>query len=215
MSVLEPDVTFTDYGLAVECAALAVLVARRHAAVRPLRVWFVVFFSTLGIAAVTGGTVHGFFPNERSLGSRILWPVTLLAIGGTALAAWAIGARLVLGDRAARRLIAAASVVFAIYALIVLSGTHAFALAVAHYAPSALFLLGAFVVRRVRSPEAGLGWGIAAVGLMALAGLVQSLGIGIRSLYVSHNALYHVIQGVALILFYLAARRLLDPRQGG
>jgi hypothetical protein len=211
---LEPDVTFTDYGLAIECAALAVLVARRRTALRPLRPWFVVFFATLGVAAVTGGTVHGFFPSDRSFGSRILWPTTLLAIGGTAVSAWAIGARLVLDDRAARRLIAAAWAVFAVYALIVLSGTQAFALAVAHYAPSALFLLGAFVARRVRSPESGLGWGIAALGLMALAALVQSLGIGLRSLYVSPNALYHLIQGVALILFYLAARRLLDPRQG-
>lgn len=215
MTVLEPDVTFTDYGLAVECAALAVLVARRRVNTDPLRVWFVTFFATIGFAAVTGGTVHGFFPDEQSLGSRILWPMTLLAIGGTAVAAWAIGARLVLGERAARRLIATASAVFGIYALIVLSVTQAFALAIAHYAPSALFLLGALVTRRLRSPDTGLGWGVTAVGLMVLAGLVQYLGIGFHPLYFNHNALYHLIQGAALILFYLAARRLLDPRQRG
>jgi hypothetical protein len=163
---------------------------------------------------VTGGTVHGFFPDEPSPGYRMLWPMTLLAIGGTAVAAWAIGARLALRESAARRLIAAVCGVFGIYSLIVLSGFHPFSLAIAHYAPSALFLFVALTTRRLRSPDAGLGWGITAVGLMALAGLIQYLGIGIDPVYFTHNAVYHLIQGMALILFYFAARGVLESRPG-
>lgn len=216
MTVLEPDVTFTDYGLAVECAVLTAWVLRRATPDRWLRDWSAGFFATIGLAAVTGGTVHGFFPDEPSLGFRVLWPLTLVAIGGTAVSAWAIGARLALNERAARRLTTAAAVVFVVYVVVVLTASQTFAVAIAHYAPSALFLLGAFTARYLQEHQPGFGLGAASVGLMLAAALVQRLGVAVHPLYFDHNALYHVLQGVALLLFYRATRHLLDsPTQGG
>jgi hypothetical protein len=211
MNVLEPDVTFTDYALAVECTVLSAWVVRRGSPADPLRVWLTIFFATLGLAALTGGTVHGFFPDERSLGFRILWSITLLAIGGTAVSAWAIGARLVLHERPADRLIATAAAVFAGYAVLVLFVTQSFALAIAHYAPSALFLLSAFAVRYARTRAPHLGLGASAVALMLIAAALQRLAVAPHPVYFNHNALYHAIQALALLLLYHGARPLIHP----
>jgi hypothetical protein len=216
MRVLEPDVTLTDYGLAVECAVLATWVFRHRSPHRRLRGWFAIFFATIGLAAATGGTVHGFFPNEHSLGFRALWPLTLLAIGGTAVSAWAIGGRLVLNEHWARRLTAAAAVAFVGYTIVVLTVTQTFAVAIAHYAPSAVFLLGAFTTRYLQGHQFAFGLGAASVALMVLAAIVQRLGVTVHPLYVNHNALYHAVQGLALGLLFLTARNLLDsPTKGG
>jgi hypothetical protein len=80
----EPDVALTDYGLAIECALFSYLLYRRGGQ-QPLRGWFVLFFASTGLAAFTGGTVHGFFLDVETKGYAILWPLTLVAIGITAL----------------------------------------------------------------------------------------------------------------------------------
>jgi hypothetical protein len=49
-----------------------------------------------------------------------------------------------------------------------------------------------------------------------VAALVQRVGLAPHPVYFNHNALYHLLQGVALLLFYLAARRLVESTiQGG
>jgi hypothetical protein len=214
VTVLEPDVTFTDYGLAVECAVLAAL-ARGAVRNRRLQPWCILFFLSLGLAALAGGTVHGFFPDEQSPGFRILWPLALLAVGATAVSAWAIGAHVLFHETGATRIIAAAWMVFSIYAMVVLAGVQTFAVAIAHYAPSALFLLAAFAVRyaKTRIPQAGIG--AAAVGVMLAAAVVQRAGVALHPAYFDHNALYHLLQAVALILFYLATRSPMDASTHG
>ena len=67
----EPDVALTDYALFVECAAFAWLIARRPTDLMTLRRWTVLFFVFTALAALFGGTVHGFYAGEsgRSSGS--------------------------------------------------------------------------------------------------------------------------------------------------
>ena len=77
----EPDVTLTDYVLAVECAILAWCLNRVDGSNEALRKAFILFFAAIGFAAMTGGSVHGFFPDERTTGYAVLWSLTLIAIG--------------------------------------------------------------------------------------------------------------------------------------
>ena len=59
--ITEPDVTLTDYGLAIEGAVFTYLLCRRRDLQHPLRFWFMLFFGLAGVAAITGRTTHGFF----------------------------------------------------------------------------------------------------------------------------------------------------------
>jgi len=204
--IAEPDVTLTDYGLALECALLAGLLGRPG--VRPVgvRTWFVIFFGSTGLAALLGGTFHGFFPDEQTLASALLWRTTLLAIGFAATAAWQVGARVVLARTSAQWVSIAAVMELILYGAIVIFVSQSFSIAVVNYLPAALFLLGAFgvVYRQTRARPARLG--MAGLALTFLASGIQQAGIALHPVYVNHNALYHLVQAVALVLIFRGAR---------
>jgi hypothetical protein len=204
----EPDVALTDYGLAIECAVFAFVLYRANRKA-PLRSWFTLFFASTGVAALLGGTVHGFFPDTASAGYRFLWPATLIAIGLTAMAAWMIAASLGFAGRAARYVRVFAALDFAVYSVAVLLITHSFALVVINYLPAALFLLIAFLKRYSQKKTADLLAGIWGLFLTFVAAAVQAAGVELHPVYFSHNALYHVIQAVALFLIFRAARSLI------
>src|SRR5580765_5526015 len=134
----EPDVTITDYLLALEAFAFAVLIARAATAT-PLQRWFVIFFAATAAASLVGGTVHGFFAD-----SVVLWRIVLVALGVVSASAWAIGAHLLFADRVAQVITIAAWVEFVAYALLVAFGADSFLVAIVNYLPSTLFLLVAF-----------------------------------------------------------------------
>jgi len=202
----EPAVTLTDYALAVECAVFVIALSRLEARDKELRLWFVVFFASIGAASVIGGTVHGFFLEATSPGRRILWPATLFAILVTSLVGWNIGAVLQLDERKAtlvRRLAIAQLVLFS---MVVLFVTSRFYVGIIAYLPSTVFLLCALLRTHRRRPDTALRWGVAGLALTLAAAAIQQLHVGIHPVYFNHNALYHVIQGGAFGMIFVAAR---------
>jgi hypothetical protein len=208
----EPDVTLTDYGLAVECALFVWLLGRRDAGDAGLRLRWQLFFGAAGLAALAGGTVHGFFLEPASAGARLLWPLALLAVGVSALAAFAIGARLLLAPAAARALETLAVVTWVAYAGAVLAGVQGFAVALGAYLPATLFLLVALASRYRRAREPALLAGLLGLGATLIGAAVQHGRLAVHPVYFNHNALYHVIQAGAFGLLFAAARRLAGGR---
>lgn len=197
--MLEPDVTLTDYALALECVVFCALLLRGGPWHQPLRRWWVFFFASIGVAALIGGTVHGFLP-----GNAALWTATLLTLGATSLAAWMIGSYL-LALPAIRR---AAVVLLLVYVAVVLFVRQEFLVAIAMYLPATLFLLVAMVRVHRTTRERAVAIGIGGLALTFVAAAVQQLKVGLHPVYFNHNALYHLIQFVALWLLFIAARRL-------
>lgn len=206
-AVTEPDVAITDYLLTAETAVLAALLIRQPDARSDLQLWFVVFFAATGLAAALGGTVHGFFAGA-SRTQTVLWRSTLLAIGGTAAAGWMIGAAILWNDGPPFWFSAFAFLQLAAYALAVLVVTDAFWVAVANYMPSTVFLVIAYAVAYQADHSAALAAGLGGLVLTLAAAAGQRLRIGLHPVYLSHNALYHVLQGVALFLIFWSARYL-------
>jgi len=206
MTLLEPDVALTDFGLAAECALFAGWLYARDRARAPVVRWFIILFVALGVGALLGGITHGFLADPQSVASRTVWAATLLAIGGVALASWAIGAHLLFTASGAQRVLLLAGVLFALYTGAVLFFSQSFAVAIVNYVPAAAFALAAFVLTYVRRRAAYMLPGIAGLLLsFAAAGIQQG---GIAALGLSHNALYHVVQALALLLIFLTARGL-------
>jgi hypothetical protein len=202
----EPGVTLTDYGLAIECAVLTFLLLRQGDPQEPLRFWFVVFLASVGLTALAGGTVHGFFSSEKTVGQAILWPTTLIAVGVSALAGWAIGAKILFDPGTARAVVVIAAVQFFLYCLIVLFVNRTFAVAVINYVPALLFLTVAFGVMYARDHAPELLVGLGGLVLTFAGAGVQQLRIGLHPVYFNHNALYHLIQAAALLMIYVGAR---------
>ena len=204
MTLSEPDVTLTDLGLAIECAAFVILLYRQQSRHLSLRASFIAFFGAVALAALLGGITHGFLPASSSWLHRAAWNSTLIAVGIAALACWSIGGYLCLEKRIASRVVIAAGLVFAGYAMLVLFVSQSFSVAVVHYVPAFAFLLVAFMLAYRRSRARFLLSGIAGVVLTFVAAGTQQARIGLGPL--NADAVYHLIQAFALMLIFLAAR---------
>ena len=198
----EPDVALTDYVLAIECAVFACLIYYKGEPGRRLRTWFGLFFGSIGLASFAGGTVHGFFLDQGTIGYAILWPATLITIGLTAFAVWAIGANLLFSPKIARRISAVAALEFVAYCLAVLLVTQEFWIAVGTYLPAVIFLLIVLLLLYRRTRDRDFRIGIMGLALTLLAAVIQQAGISLHPAYFNHNALYHVIQAAALFMIF-------------
>jgi hypothetical protein len=174
-----------------------------------LKFWFIAFLAATGLASVQGGMVHGYFGAESSRAGATLWTGTLLTLGLSALACWVIGARLLWPDLDTRFVLAAAAAEFAAYSVVAVVLTNAFSVAIANYFPAVIFLSAGFWASYRSQPSAGAIWGLGSLALMVVAAAGQVRRVGIHPQYFNHNAVFHVIHGIALFLFYVAARHLL------
>jgi hypothetical protein len=183
--MMEPAVTLSDYGLALECALFTGLCAAWRGRTWP---WSTLFYAALATAALAGGTAHGFWPSDGEPVHEALWTTTLLALGAVALA-------MVGMCRAPRALLLGAAAVAIAYAVAVLLGARAFLVAIVCYLPAAAALL-------VRFLTLDGGWraraGAAGVILTFVAAVIQVMNLAPSPSF-DHNALYHVVQGVALL----------------
>jgi hypothetical protein len=210
----EPDVTLTDYGLFLECAAFAWLVARQPSSRRLLRAWAAVFFAATALAALFGGTVHGFFAREAGAAGVALWKASLLAIGTTALAGWAIGAHAIVPAAGAAWVVRVAALFWIAYAAVILLVDDRFGVAIAGYVPAALALLAAFGRIALRTGARWAWLGASGLGLSFVAALIQQLRIAVHPVYFDHNALYHLVQAAGLALVFIGLRGLLQQTGG-
>jgi hypothetical protein len=211
VTLLEPDVALTDFVLAIECAWFAVWLYRRSPMGQSSSRWFVLFFAALSVSALLGGISHGFLSDTQSSVYRTAWGATLLSIGVASFSSWAAGARVLFchnSHKLARRFEVFAGLLLCAYVAAVLFFSQSFTVAVVHYLPAAAFLLASLLVAYWRRREPHLLPGIAGLLLSFMAAAIQQAGAHIPSLQLSHNALYHLVQAVALLMIFFTARGL-------
>jgi hypothetical protein len=206
----EPDVVFTDLGLALLGAWFA---WRLWSGARsgPLNRSPAVLMAGLASAAFWGAVFHAFFPEDTAtLAGFIAWiPVTLSIVVAAAMLL-AMGL-LVLAPRFGEKLRGTLVMVYAgAFALTVLLVDESFATIVRFYVPALLLLLAAATIQTIRGVP---GWNRIALGLAlsAAAAVLQQLGIALHPDYFDHNAVYHVVQAAALVVLYLGFRRVAAP----
>lgn len=199
----EPDVVFTDLGLAV----LAAYLGRRlwtASGQSALPRSGAVLMGALASAALWGAIFHAFFPNETATSSGFLaWLPVALSILIAAATMLELGLRILvpqLPPRVRRSMVAMYAVAFAAVLLLV---DESFTSIVRFYMPALLLLLIAAGQQAMRTRS--VGWTLIASGLVMSAGaaLLQQARVSIHPVYFDHNAVYHVIQGIALVFLYL------------
>lgn len=189
----EPDVTITDLALAVLCLWLA----WRYRAGKPLARALAGMYLSLALAAFCGGIVHGFLgPGPLREG---LWAVTLLAIGSAACFIYAAAGRLLLGRAGTKILERALVLAWLSFLVLVCIGARSFAVAIGAYLPAVLLLAWGFG-RRARvtgDPR----WLVGMLGLLVtlVAAAIQQREVDLHPVYLTHNALFHVLQGIGLL----------------
>ncbi len=173
----ELDVTLTDYAIMLLCVMFLRNIARRSFTFPALQTLWLVFFGSVAVGSLTGGTVHGFFLDESSVGFQILWPVTFLALGVTASSAWVIAGLLGFGPRALKVSIIFSIVSFVVYAVIVLAYSQSFVVVIFNYLPPMIFLLLAAVKEYRRTRARYFLWITAGIGISFIGAYVQQAQI--------------------------------------
>ena len=217
----EPDVALTDYALALECAVFACSLARAPstASASPtgrsagwLRMGSMAFFAFLALAAVCGGTLHGFYLDGSAPGHSIWWKSALLAMGAAVSAGWVVAACLLVDGCGGRRVFGLAALAFVVYAGLVLGVVADFRLALAGCLIITPALLAGFV-RASRRPGSPPRIRLAVWGLVlsVVGAALQQLQLGLHPRWFNHNAVYHAVEAVALALIFAGTRALLRP----
>ncbi len=193
-SMLEIDVTVTDYVLAAECLFCAVWSWRKRC-----EAWrgYVVFFGSLSLAALAGGTAHGYFPAKSGLVGMLVWQVVLASIGLTAVSMAAISWQLTYGNRK-RSFLRIVLLGYSIFLLGIASGWAQFSVALAACLPATILLASVYYRRWRQRREHRWLFGLSGIALTLVAAGVQIGRIVIHPLYFNHNACYHAIQAIAL-----------------
>lgn len=205
--IAEPDVALTDYALVVETFLFGLWMYRSNG-LNPLKGWFVFLFWSIAVAALLGGTVHGFFPDPQSSMARASWLTTMIFVGVTALSEYGIAAHLLLTSRLANIFILAAVLIFGIYAAIVLFWNATFRIAVIDYVGGVILLMIGFASVYLRDRNRAALVGIAGLVLTLAASAVQQAHVSINAHYFNHNAFYHLLEGIALFFVYRAGQSL-------
>jgi hypothetical protein len=207
VSIHDPDVAFTDLGLAVLGAYLSWRLWSVPGRATLLRAG-AVLMGGLASAALWGAVFHAFFPaGTATLPGFLAWVPVALSIVVAASAMLDLSLRLLLprtSFRVRRSVVATYAVGFTVVELFV---HESFSTIVYFYTPALMLLLIAAGKEALRSRDTG--WTLIATGLAVSAGaaMLQQAKVAVHPVYFDHNAVYHVVQGIALVFLYLGCRR--------
>jgi hypothetical protein len=212
LTIHEPDVVFTDLFLALLGAWFGwqLWTGRRGFLSRAGGVVMI----SLASAAFWGAVFHAFFPEETATTPGfIAWIPVALSILVAAATMLDLALRLLaprLPSAGRRALLGAYS---AAYLAVVLLVDESFVSIVRFYGPALLlFLIGAGLHAL---GTRGTGWGSISAGLLISSGaaLLQQAEVSVHPDYFDHNAVYHVLQAIALVFLYRGFRAV--PEGGG
>ena len=192
--MLEPTTTITDYILAAECLLLGVLLFRPGQTAS--RLWGLAFFA-VAVAAVAGGTFHGFSNRISPVGNGTLWKIAVYAIGLTSLLM--LASAFIVGTSPPLRqwLLAAASMQFILYA-VWMANHNDFRFVIYNYLPA---MIGVLLLQILGNPHSGRHWIVGGILLSFVGAGIQRSGITFHP-YFNYNDLYHVVQMGAMYLLY-------------
>jgi hypothetical protein len=213
--VNEPDVVLTDLGLAVLAAYLSRRLWTAAGAVELLKIGAVVL-AALASAAFWGAIFHAFFPAKTTtFPGFIAWiPVALSIVVAAAamleLSLWILVPRV--SPRVRRSIVLVYAAAFVAVVLLV---DESFNSIVRFYGPALVVLLLATVYQAARTRSAGWVMVVAGLVLSAGAAALQQARVSIHPVYFDYNAVYHVVQGVAVVILYLGFRRIAEASANG
>jgi len=205
MTINDPDVVYTDLGLAVLGAFLAWRLRRERSGMARAGV---VIMGALASAAFFGAVFHAFFPSDTETRAGFFaWVPVSLSIMVVSCTLLALGLRVLVPalNDSVRRLIV--SVYCVTFAYVVLFVDETYGTIVRFYAPTLILFLIAAVREALRQQTQAWRLLAAAFALSIVAALLQQMQVALHPVYFDHNALYHVLQGIALVLLYFGFRR--------
>jgi hypothetical protein len=197
----DPDVVLTDLALALLGAYLGWRLGRAPDR-GPMTRTGVVIMIGLASAAFWGAVFHAFFPAGTATSAGFMaWVPVVLSIVVVAAALLELGLRVSaprVSPRMRQVIVAAYALAFAAVALLI---DASFSTIVRFYAPVVLLFLIVAARKALRGNDPGWALIAASFAVSVLAAGLQQARVSIHE-HFDHNAVYHVLQGAALVLLY-------------
>lgn len=206
VAIHDPDVALTDLALALLGGYLGWRLWAASGRGPMARDGAIVLWA-LASAAFWGAVFHAFFPDGTRTSSGFLaWvPVVLsILVVASALLHLALRVSMPRLPRPARvAIVASYALAFGAVTLLV---DASYGVIVRFYSPVLVLFLVAAVIHAARTRARG--WTLIAISfaLSLVAAVLQQARVALDPEYFDHNALYHVLQGVALVLMYRGFR---------
>jgi len=190
----------TDYVLALETIFLGILLIKNGATL-PVKLWALSFF-VLAIAAITGGTYHGFIESLDAGVAHIIWKTTLLSIGVATLLMVSAAVSSFLNPPWRTFILFFAMLQFCAYAFVVFRSDD-FRFVIYDYVPAMVLIVALAYFTKARSSA----FIITAVALSFGSAAIQQSGVQLHK-HFNHNDIYHIIQMIGMYFFYRAGQLL-------
>jgi hypothetical protein len=210
----DPDVVLTDLGLALLGGYLGwrLWKSRDRGA---MAAHGAVILWALGSAAFWGAAFHAFFPGGTATSSGFLaWVPVVLSIVVVASALLDLGLRVSAPRLPAPARLAIVAAYAGAFVAVTLLIDASYGVIVRFYSPVLVLFLVAALVQAARTRSRG--WTLIAISfaLSLVAGVLQQARVALHPEYFDHNAVYHVVQGAALVLMYRGFRDAPVPAGG-
>lgn len=201
VTIHEPATLLTDCLLAAFSGWLAWRLRQPRTAGSAANQWLSRALGLTALSALVGGSYHGFAPNFSAPLANLWWIATLLIINLLSAAmALSLLHEILPADRH-RPWSGLIAFKFAAFAGAATTHPH-FVVVIIDYGLAMLaWAIAALLMRRPWSSRM-----LAGISLSVVAALIQQMGWA-PSRHFNHNDLYHVIQALALICIYGAARK--------
>ena len=202
----------TDYLLGVWTLYLAFKLIREGIGIsqRSILLWGLSFFAT-GIAAIIGGTSHGFAIYFGTVTRVVIWTATLYSIGFTSLFLLSAVIIATIKNPLRNWLIAFTVVKFILFAVWIFSHPE-FKYVIYDYVPAMIAVLILQVYVKYSRGDRSATWIISGILVSFGAAAVQQSEYMLHE-HFNHNDLYHVIQMGAVFLLYKGGRLLRDASE--
>lgn len=203
--LIQSDVALTDFLLVLETLILGLIILNiRVKSKIKLTIFF--FYISLALSSLIGGIVHGFFPYSGSLTNLILWKATMICLGLVSLFSWLIAGNIIL-PKYKKLILYLASFELFLYSAYITFINSQFKIAIYNYVPATIFLLISLYILYFRKKDNSILLGIIGIILTFIAAWIQQAQISLHSVYFNHNAFYHVVQAIALLMIFFALRK--------
>ena len=200
MNISEPTTMLTDYALGVLCLIWGwKLWHRAKLRQAPQALWGRAFFAT-GLAALLGGTVHGFALIFRETFILGMWRGTLYLTGFASFFMLAAVVLVALPRAISRWGLAVCGLKLVVY-LVWMFNHQDFRFVVYDYGATLLLILGFQLVAFYKQRSVAAGWIVLGILLSFVGAAIQQSGFSLDT-HFNHNDLFHVVQMGAFYLFY-------------
>ena len=211
-AIHDPDVVLTDLALAVLGTWLAWRLGRTPADGTMARSG-VLLMGALASAAFWGAVFHGFFPAGTTTRTGFAaWMLVAISIAVIGMALLGLAVRVAAPRLAAPARRAITGAYGAAFVLTVLLVDESYGTIILFYAPVVVLFLIVAARQAVRTRNTGWTLIAASFALSLLAAALQQARVSIHPEHFDHNAVYHVLQGIALVLLYRGFLRAPAPR---